>query len=123
MTSYKSNVPEVKAVVSRLNTHEREGFSDLLFDHINEVHNDLIAHVSCRLTATLMQGTATDIFLHSTSTPTPKADSTDKSDGVTKGIFFSLIVIRVHLHDMLIMNQQVCNEHQHRVHRNNMACN
>jgi len=66
------NLIDVKAAVSRLKPHKREGCSELSFDNIINVGDDCLIHIACLLSAIIVHGAVPDSFSICIIVPIPK---------------------------------------------------
>jgi len=76
------NFIDVKAAVSRLKPHKRDGCSELSSDNIINVGDDCLIHIACLFSALIVHGTVPGSFgiCRPTIVPIPKGHNTNMSD-------------------------------------------
>jgi len=73
------NFSDIKAAVSRLMPHKREGCSKLFSDNIINAGDDCLINIACLFSAIIVHDTVPDSFVMCTIVPIPKGHSTNMS--------------------------------------------
>jgi Reverse transcriptase (RNA-dependent DNA polymerase)/Endonuclease/Exonuclease/phosphatase family len=106
------NLYDIKAAVSRLKAHKRDGSSALSSDHITNAGDDCLIYIACLFTAIVVHGAVPDDLRVCTVVPIPKGRNVNASDSANfRGIALSSIFGK--LFDNIVL---------HRYHDKLMSC-